>query len=181
MRIRYIQIYTMLLSVLLFACKQNTQSTGEKTSTINREDDKKAIAAMLDSFNLAAARADHKGYFNYYADQSTFIGTDATENWSKDSFMVWSKPYFDRGKAWNFTSIQRNIYFDQWNDIAWFDELLNTQMKICRGSGVVVRQNGVWKVKQYVLSLTVPNSQVDNVVKEKTKIDDSLMQVISRK
>jgi hypothetical protein len=31
-----------------------------------------------------------------------------------------------------------------------------TQMKICRGSGVVEKINGIWKVKQYVLSVTVP-------------------------
>jgi hypothetical protein len=36
---------------------------------------------------------------------------------------------------------------------AWFDELLNTQMKICRGSGVLVKKIGQeWKIKQYVLS-----------------------------
>jgi hypothetical protein len=38
------------------------------------------------------------------------------------------------GKAWNFTVLERHIYFDQ-SKKAWFDELLNTQMKICRGSG----------------------------------------------
>jgi hypothetical protein len=40
---------------------------------------------------------------------------------------------------------------------AWFDELLNTQMKICRGSGVLVKIGQEWKIKQYVLSMTIPN------------------------
>ena len=69
----------------------------------------------------------------------------------------------------------RHISFGEHNDIAWFDELLDTQMKICRGSGVVVLQSGAWKVKEYVLSVTVPNALIDSVVKIKSAIDDSLM------
>jgi hypothetical protein len=34
---------------------------------------------------------------------------------------------------------------------AWFDELLNTQMKICRGSGVSKVGND-WKIKHYVIN-----------------------------
>ena len=49
-------------------------------------------------------------------------------------------------------------------------------MKICRGSGVVEKISGIWKVKQYVLSVTVPNEIVDKVVVEKTKIEDVLIE-----
>jgi hypothetical protein len=48
-------------------------------------------------------------------------------------------------------------------------------MKICRGSGVVEKINGQWKVKQYVLSMTVPNDVVDKVVAEKTALEDVLI------
>jgi hypothetical protein len=53
-----------------------------------------------------------------------------------------------------FTALERHIYFfDKTGKTAWFDELLNTQMKICRGSGVLVKKIGQeWKIKQYVLS-----------------------------
>jgi hypothetical protein len=59
--------------------------------------------------------------------------------------------------------------------MAWFDELLNTQMKICRGSGVLVFINGKWKIKHYVLSMTIPNDNVDEVVKIKAPIEDDLI------
>jgi hypothetical protein len=59
----------------------------------------------------------------------------------------------------NFTVLERHIYFDQSKKIAWFDELLNTQMKICRGSGVLVKIDGKWKIKHYVLSMTIPNKK----------------------
>lgn len=51
-------------------------------------------------------------------------------------------------------------------------------MKICRGSGVVVKQNNEWKIQHYVLSITVPNSLSKVVVKSKTTIDDSLIRTL---
>ena len=145
------------------------------------EKDKIEIATMLDAFNVAAAKADYKTYFDFYAEESTFIGTDATEVWDKKEFMIWAKPYFDKKKTWNFTSLKRNIHFTKDGQLAWFDELLNTQMKICRGSGVVEKINGHWKVKQYVLSMTVPNEVSDNVVRLKAPIEDQMISELKTK
>ncbi|MEO6254582.1 MAG: nuclear transport factor 2 family protein, partial [Ferruginibacter sp.] len=140
-----LHLFTALAcSLLLVACDQNSKEVkiSEATATdilakIDTQSNKKQIAAMLDSFNVAAARADYDGYFNYFTEDATFNGTDATENWDKKAFMIWSKKYFDKKTTWNFSSIQRHIYFGKHADIAWFEELLSTQMKICRGSGVV--------------------------------------------
>lgn len=145
------------------------------------EKEKSEIGSMLDAFNVAAAKADYTGYFNFFADESTFIGTDATEVWNKKEFMVWAKPHFDKKKTWNFTALKRNIHFSKDGKLAWFDELLDSQMKICRGSGVVEKINGQWKVKQYVLSMTVPNDVVDKVVAEKTALEDVLIKELKTK
>ena len=164
-------ILPLALAILLFACQQPNTATDPATAI-------KEIGNTLDSFNRAAARADFNAYFNYYTEDGIFCGTDATERWDKKQFMEWSKPYFDKGKAWDFTAIDRHIYLDPAGDLAWFDELLSTQMKICRGSGVIVKQNKEWKLKQYVLSTTVPNSLVDTVTIMKTAEEDSLMSMI---
>lgn len=142
------------------------------------EKEKNEIRRMLDQFNVAAAKAEYKAYFDFFAEESTFIGTDATEVWDKKQFMAWAKPYFDKKSTWNFTSMQRHIYFSKDGKMAWFDELLDTQMKICRGSGVVENINGQWKVRQYVLSMTVPNEVVDKVVSVKAPIEDELINKI---
>ncbi|MDR3024806.1 nuclear transport factor 2 family protein [Chryseobacterium sp.] len=161
--------YTLILFLVGFSLfSAQSKNTFEKEKT--------AISTMLDAFNVAAAKADYTEYFNFFADESTFIGTDATEIWNKKEFMVWAKPYFDKKKTWNFKALKRNIYFSKDGKLAWFDELLDTQMKICRGSGVVEKINGSWKVKQYVLSVTVPNEVVDKVVVEKALIEDALIQ-----
>jgi ketosteroid isomerase-like protein len=137
--------------------------------------DKQLISAMLDSFNMAAGRANYNTYFNFYTSDAIFIGTDATERWNKQQFMVWAKPYFDKGKAWNFKALERHIYLDATGNLGWFDELLQTQMKICRGSGVVVKKGNTWKVQQYVLSMTIPNDKVDSIVRIKAPIEDALI------
>jgi len=150
------------------------------TPTNDAAKDKQQIAAMLDSFNVAAGKANYQAYFNFYTSDAIFIGTDATERWDKQQFMVWAKPYFDRGKAWNFKALERHIYLNAKGDMGWFDELLQTQMKICRGSGVVVKQGNTWKVQQYVLSMTIPNSKVDSIVAIKAPIEDALMQQLAK-
>lgn len=145
-----------------------------------KQSDKQSITMILDNWHKAAAEANFNNYFNVLHDNSIFIGTDATENWNKKQFQDFAKPYFDKGRAWNFTALERNIYFDASEKIAWFDELLNTQMKICRGSGVMVKEGKVWKIKHYVLSMTVPNDNVDEVVKIKGPIEDVLIQKLKK-
>ncbi|MEM0931295.1 MAG: nuclear transport factor 2 family protein, partial [Bacteroidota bacterium] len=95
---------------------------------------KTEISTLLDAWHKAAADADFEAYFSKMTDDAVFIGTDATENWQNEEFKSYSKPYFDQGKAWSFTAVERNIYLDQSKKTAWFDELLDTQMKLCRGS-----------------------------------------------
>ncbi|WP_417429011.1 nuclear transport factor 2 family protein [Halpernia sp.] len=139
---------------------------------------KKNVSQVLDNLNKFAAAADFNNYFNLYAENSTFVGTDATEIWNKKEFMAFAKPFFDKGKAWNFSSIKRNISFSTDGKYAWFDELLKTQMEICRGSGVLEKTKDGWKIKQYVLSMTIPNEISDEVTKLKTPLEDALLQTL---
>jgi hypothetical protein len=144
-------------------------------STFSQTDQKLVVSNLLDQWHKAAAEAKYDAYFNLMHEESIFIGTDATENWDKVAFQKFAKPYFDKGKAWSFTALERNIYFSKDGKTAWFDELLNTQMKICRGSGVLVKTKTGWKIKHYVLSMTVPNENIDEVVKIKSPLEDALI------
>ena len=141
---------------------------------------KKHVNKVLDDLNEFAAKADFKNYFSLYAEESTFIGTDATEIWNKKEFMDYAKPHFDKGKAWNFKSLQRNITFSKDGKFAWFDELLETQMKLCRGSGVLEKIGNQWKIRQYVLSMTIPNDVSGEVIKSKSAIEDQLINSIKQ-
>ncbi|MCF6131646.1 nuclear transport factor 2 family protein [Flavobacterium wongokense] len=144
-------------------------------AAIAQNEVKSQVNATLDAWHKAAAEANFNNYFDAMTDDAIFIGTDATENWTKTAFQAYAKPYFDKGKAWSFTAIERHVYFNDDKTLAWFDELLSTQMKICRGSGVLVLQKGKWKIKHYVLSMTIPNDTSDAVVKIKAPIEEQLM------
>ena len=163
-------ILTMLTIFLIFSNSLFSQKKGFYENV-----QKKNISKVLDELNLYASTADFKNYFALYAEESTFIGTDANEVWNKKEFMDYSKPHFDKGKAWSFTSLKRNITFSADGKYAWFDELLDTQMKICRGSGILEKIGSSWKIRQYVLSMTIPNDVNKEVINIKTPIENAII------
>ncbi len=125
-----------------------------------------AINAMLDQWHLGAASADSTVYFDLMASNSIYVGTDKEEVWSKREFLRFAAPYFAKGKAWAFTKVERNVYSQDFHNVAWFDEVLDTWMGPCRGSGVVVKDNkGVWKVQHYVLSVAIDNDDIQAYLK----------------
>ncbi|OAB28656.1 SnoaL-like domain-containing protein [Flavobacterium fryxellicola] len=166
------QIVTLLIVMALSGCKSTMGNQASVRVNIN---------ATLDAWHKAAADADYNAYFDLMTGDAVFIGTDATENWNKGAFQTYAKPHFDKGKAWNFTALERHIYFDATGKIAWFDELLNTQMKICRGSGVLVKIGQTWKIQHYVLSMTIPNDNSNEVVKRKAPIEDVIIRKLQSK
>ncbi|PIF61055.1 SnoaL-like protein [Flavobacterium sp. 11] len=161
------------LSILLFSSfiSADQDNTKEKAN----------INSTLDAWHKAASEANYNAYFSLMTEDAIFIGTDATENWNKKDFQAYAKPHFDKGKAWSFTALDRHIYFDKTGKTAWFDELLNTQMKICRGSGVLVKIGREWKIKHYVLSMTIPNDNSSEVIKVKASIEDAMIKTLKSK
>lgn len=151
------------------------------TWCVDNNKEKASINLMLDNWHKAAAESQFDIYFGLMTDDAIFIGTDAGENWNKTQFQAYAKPSFDKGKAWSFKAIERHIYFDKSGKTAWFDELLNTQMKICRGSGVLVKVGKNWRIKHYVLSMTIPNDNAAEVIKIKAPIESTLIEKLSNK
>ncbi len=137
---------------------------------------KTKIETTIKNWHKAAAEANFEAYFDLMTQDAIFIGTDPTENWTNNDFKAFSKPYFDKGKAWSFTGLERNIFVEDKANIAWFDELLDTQMGICRGSGVLQKTSNGWKIKHYVLSIAIPNENVKEITELKKKFDSDLIQ-----
>jgi len=123
--------------------------------------------AAIDTMHAAASRADSAAYFGTFTADARFIGTDAGERWSLAEFKAYAEPYFARGQGWTYRVTDRHLeILDQpCQCVAVFDELLdNDSYGQVRGSGVVVKQGEDWKIKQYVLSFTVPNDKARDVV-----------------
>ena len=123
------------------------------------EEEKKSINTFLDKWHTSAATADEKIFFDSFTDKNAiYIGTDPSEYWTAEQLEGWSKPYFEKESAWDFKPYNRHIYFSEDGKTAWFDELLDTWMGTCRGSGILIKKDGNWKLAHYHLSIAVPNN-----------------------
>lgn len=148
----------ILLAFTITAACQSVQPSEQENAAVNK---------MLDDWHLAAAQADAQQYFGMMEAGAIFIGTDDTERWTKEEFAEWSKPYFDRGKAWSFTADCRWIYFSKDGKTAWFDEQLDTpNLGPSRGSGVLTKTALGWKIRHYVLSIPIPNDIQKEVTRQ---------------
>lgn len=137
------------------------------------------IAQALDNFHQAAANADTNTYFDLLTDDAVFLGTDATERWTKAEFKSFVVPYFSKGRGWLYQKTERNISDVVVGQIVLFDELLISESYgQCRGSGVLIKTEAGWKISQYNLSIPLPNElakditiQIKSAAKLKATID----------
>ena len=146
-------ILGFLFSFILLSCN-------EKTTIFDKEKSIHELNILLDSWHHAAAIGDEDLFFTCLDSNSVYLGTDPNERWLKHEFKEWALPYFQRDTAWAFKPYNRIWEFSNNGEIAWFDELLETHMGICRGSGVLVHYKDGWKIKHYNLALTLPNDKM---------------------
>jgi ketosteroid isomerase-like protein len=162
---------SVLRSSLLVPLVVSSLALGCASSHKEVSVDRNALAAearaTLDDFHAAAAAADGPRYFGHFAADGVFLGTDATERWTKEEFQAYAKPHFDAGKGWTYHATERHVDVDRGGAYAWFDELLaNEKLGPCRGSGVLRREGGVWKIVQYNLTIPIPNDLALDVAEQ---------------
>jgi len=83
----------------------------------------------------------------------------------RDEIRTWSEKYFARDTAWAFNPYDRQVYFSSDAKTAWFEELLETWMGPCRGSGVLSYTKDGWKLEHYNLAMLIDNEDVEEVLK----------------
>lgn len=122
------------------------------------------VDRVLDAFHEAAARSDEEAYFALFAKDGVFLGTDATERWDVQAFRTYAHPVFAKKRGWVMRAKKRNVTFAPGGQTALFDEELETKnLGPSRGSGVLVLENGAYKVLQYNLTITVPNERFSSI------------------
>ena len=121
-----------------------------------------AIDHTLDDWHAAAAASDEERYFGHFAEGGVFLGTDSTERWDVPAFRAYAHRPFSEGRGWVMTPVRRDVVVR--GDVAWFDEDLDARnLGPARGSGVLVREAGTWRIAQYNLTITVPNERFGDV------------------
>ncbi|MCY4264166.1 MAG: nuclear transport factor 2 family protein [Gammaproteobacteria bacterium] len=116
--------------------------------------DEAAVVMVLDQYHQAAATADWTVYFDLMSEDAVFLGTDVGERWPKAQF----REYAGTRSGWMYTPGERNINFTPDGNTAWFDEILKSaSYGTSRGTGVLIRTEGGWKISQYHLTFPIPN------------------------
>lgn len=150
-------IFPILVTLVLPACATSQGRAPQAAEA--------AVSRVLDDFHDAAAKADFERYFGHFARESVFLGTDATEHWTVEEFKEYARPSFDAGRGWTYVPTSRHVYLSADRDTAWFDELLDNQSYgETRGTGVLVLEDGSWKIAQYHLTIPIPNELARQVV-----------------
>jgi hypothetical protein len=130
----------------------------------NSVESEKEIDLFMTAWHRAAAVADAKTYFDSLAPGAIFLGTDVRERWEKEAFQKWAAPYFRRPSAWIFCASRRRVYLSTDGITAWFDEdLISQSYWPCRGSGVLEKIGGQWKIRQYNMAFTIPNETTRDI------------------
>lgn len=136
--------------------------TRRKNDCINDKDIMQVIDSLVNEWHHAAAVADEKTFFGRMTEDCIYIGTDASERWLRDELATWSRKYFDQDSAWVFKPLSRNITVAPGEHIAWFDELLDTRMGLCRSTGIMELIDNEWKLIHYQLAIAIPNEKMDS-------------------
>lgn len=125
---------------------------------------------LVDNWHKDVAKMELDAYFNFMAEDFYFLGTDPSERWSKKEFRSFCEPYFlEKKSTWDFKPIERNWGITADGETAWFDESLNTWMEECRGSGVIKKIKGEWKLVHYNLTVLIENEKMDKFIKLRKK------------
>ena len=155
-------VIVFITIILSASCNKRSQQNTSQ-NTLETASIKASVNDFVDQWHRDAANAD-TAYFDKMAPGGTYLGTDPTENWSTEAFKEWSRKYFEEGQAWDFSPRERNIYLAEDGRYVWFDELLDTWMGVCRGSGVLSSRGDTWQLEHYHLSMTIPNDLTIKVI-----------------
>ncbi|MBX7193024.1 MAG: nuclear transport factor 2 family protein [Sandaracinaceae bacterium] len=160
----------LLACASALGCGASSRELGSDTraSIGSRDEEALGIRRVLDAWHEAAARSDEVAYFELMTSDAVFLGTDATERWSRDAFRAYAHRPFSEGRGWHMRAARRDVVIGpgpiRVGAIAWFDEDLETvNLGPARGSGVLVRDELGWRIAQYNLAITVPNERFDAV------------------
>ncbi|MBL7045594.1 MAG: nuclear transport factor 2 family protein [Parcubacteria group bacterium] len=124
--------------------------------------DEGPVERVLITHLVAVATKDVRQLRNAFTADALFVGTDDTEQWSVDRLIAVLE---DSENGWNMLDCTERIicFIDGHGCVAtFFETLAHEDFGPLRGSGVVIKNNtGEWRIAQYVLSFSVPNSVVD--------------------
>jgi ketosteroid isomerase-like protein len=136
------------------------------TSAADSDAEMVVIGEVIDGFHDAAAHGDKARYLGHMTDDGVFLGTDEWERWPmQPDFIDYVGGRFKEGAGWNYRSVERQIRVADSGDTAWFDEVVYSEQNgRFRGTGVLSKQDGEWKIAHYAMSFLILNENWPEVI-----------------
>lgn len=158
---------TSVSAVLLLGACSNQQSRQDAQAASRMESQHIAfVDHVLNTWHHDASSGRFDAYFDAMTNQAVFLGTDATERWTKEEFMNYAREPFSDGEGWTYHPVQRFVAVDETGDTAWVDEVLShDRYGTLRGTAVMQHVDGEWKIAHYSLTFLVPNEKAGDVVR----------------
>lgn len=119
---------------------------------------------LVNEWHQAASQANWTAYAEKMDPSFVFLGTAPGERWTRAEFESFAKPYFDRVTAWDFQPKTRHWQFSDDGKTAWFDETLDTWMRECRATGILVKRGKTWKIAHYNLHVLIENEKIRSFI-----------------
>lgn len=159
-RLTFVAIASLSICSLLTGC-----STQPTRHAYEDKLDRLKVKLVLSSWHLAASQGLYDPYFDAMTDDAVFLGTDASERWTKQEFMMYAREPFSDGSGWTYEQLEYNVAFNDAYDTAWVDEILeNEKYGTMRGTAVLELIGDDWKIAHYSLTFLVPNERAGRVV-----------------
>lgn len=138
------------------------------------------INEVLDSWHKSSGEVKFGPFITTLAPDALILGADRQERWDKNHSDKFSEHYFNPKYAWNYTYENRQISFNGDSTTAWFDETFKINTKYFRGTGVLSQLDGMWKIRQYSLSMLSPYEDAKSAIGGKMgqKIHNNLLLVM---
>lgn len=124
-------------------------------------EDEDAILALLNRHHEAAAVKNIEALQDVFSEGALFVGTDDTEKWTRNQLL---DALEKTESGWDMTDCHhRHVYAvpEMLGVATFFETMRHTKYGLLRGSGMVFKELGTWRISLYVLSFSVPNHVVD--------------------
>jgi len=127
------------------------------------------LNTIINTWHKNAANSEFDAYFEITTADFVFLGTAPEERWEKKEFMTFCRPYFDKKSTWDFKPSHRLWSYSPDGQTAWFDEDLETWMQGCRGTGILINEEGSWKLSYYNLHVLIENDKIQEFISLRKK------------
>jgi hypothetical protein len=130
----------------------------EAAAVLEESPEVQAVKAALRGLHQAGADADAERLFGCFDPDAIIFGTDKSERFTLEEYRNFAGPYLAQGHGWTSVPTEQNVYVSDDGNFAWFDERLDKPgFQELRGTGVMRKVDGSWKVLQMNTAFTVPN------------------------